>query len=75
MIQQNYFSGVFIEGHIQKFKSLQMLAEPIVKILIHVKDHANALHFDALFFTIILVAFSKAESQCCTVLRSVTYES
>lgn len=52
-----------------------MLAEPIVKILIHVKDHANALQFDALFFTIILVAFSKAESQCCTVLRSVTYES
>ena len=75
MIQQNYFSGAFIEAHIQKFKPLQMPAESILKILIRIKDHANALHFDALFFAVILVAFSKAESQSCTVLGSVTYKN
>lgn len=52
-----------------------MLVEPTLKILIHIKYHDNALHFDALFFAVILVAFSKAESQCYRVPGSVTYET
>lgn len=53
------------------------LVESILKILIHRKHRYNALHLDALlfFFSLLLVAVSKAESQDNIVQESLTSEN
>lgn len=56
-----FFRCFYQSSHL-KFKLLQMLVEPILKILIRMKYHCKAFHFEVLFSALILAAVSKAES-------------
>lgn len=69
-----FFRCFYQSSHLN-FKLLQMLVEPILKILIHTKYHCNAFHFDALFFCVNSCGFPQSRVPVLIVLASLTYKT